>query len=93
MSLYKALEAETGQSCGVFQPGSLYLVYLPEGGATSLDLSATNGSFEVVWFNPRSGGRLQKGTVRAVSGGADVDLGLPPIDHQQDWLVIVRRPR
>ena len=25
MDLYKALEAETGQSCGVFQPGSLYL--------------------------------------------------------------------
>ncbi len=25
MSLYKELEAETGQSCGVFQPGSLYL--------------------------------------------------------------------
>lgn len=25
MDLYNALEAETGQSCGVFQPGSLYL--------------------------------------------------------------------
>jgi len=25
MTLYKELEAETGQSCGVFQPGSLYL--------------------------------------------------------------------
>ena len=25
MRLYKELEAETGQSCGVFQPGSLYL--------------------------------------------------------------------
>ncbi|WP_341235074.1 FAD-dependent oxidoreductase [uncultured Sulfitobacter sp.] len=25
MGLYNALEAETGQSCGVFQPGSLYL--------------------------------------------------------------------
>ncbi|MDT8327264.1 MAG: FAD-dependent oxidoreductase [Roseovarius sp.] len=25
MTLYNALEAETGQSCGVFQPGSLYL--------------------------------------------------------------------
>ena len=25
MGLYKDLEAETGQSCGVFQPGSLYL--------------------------------------------------------------------
>ncbi|WP_299958981.1 FAD-dependent oxidoreductase [uncultured Roseobacter sp.] len=25
MNLYRSLEAETGQSCGVFQPGSLYL--------------------------------------------------------------------
>ena len=25
MKLYKELEAETGQGCGVFQPGSLYL--------------------------------------------------------------------
>ena len=25
MQLYKELEAETGQGCGVFQPGSLYL--------------------------------------------------------------------
>mgnify|MGYP006245131393 FL=1 len=25
MGLYKDLEAETGQSCGVFQPGSLYV--------------------------------------------------------------------
>ena len=75
------------------EPGSLYLVYLPKGGTTRLDLSATNGSFEVVWFNPRSGGRLQSGTVRTVSGGADVDLGLPPIDHQKDWLVIVRHAR
>jgi len=25
MSIYKELEAETGQSCGIFQPGSLYL--------------------------------------------------------------------
>jgi len=25
MGLYKELEAETGQGCGIFQPGSLYL--------------------------------------------------------------------
>ncbi|MGH6819453.1 MAG: NAD(P)/FAD-dependent oxidoreductase, partial [Methylocella sp.] len=25
MGLYKELEAETGQSCGIYQPGSLYL--------------------------------------------------------------------
>ena len=30
MNLYKELEAETGQSCGVFQPGSLYLAQTEE---------------------------------------------------------------
>ncbi|MDD9976873.1 MAG: FAD-dependent oxidoreductase [Boseongicola sp.] len=30
MNLYKELEAETGQSCGVFQPGSLYLAQTVE---------------------------------------------------------------
>ncbi|SMO57981.1 GcvT family protein [Ruegeria faecimaris] len=30
MKLYKELEAETGQSCGVFQPGSLYLAQTEE---------------------------------------------------------------
>ena len=30
MSLYKELEAETGQSCGVFTPGSLYLAQTEE---------------------------------------------------------------
>ncbi len=30
MTLYKELEAETGQSCGVFQPGSLYLAQTEE---------------------------------------------------------------
>ena len=30
MNLYKELEAETGQSCGVFQPGSLYLAQTQE---------------------------------------------------------------
>jgi len=30
MNLYKELEVETGQSCGVFQPGSLYLAQTEE---------------------------------------------------------------
>ncbi len=30
MKLYKELEEETGQSCGVFQPGSLYLAQTPD---------------------------------------------------------------
>ena len=31
MNLYKDLETETGQSCGVFQPGSLYLAQTETG--------------------------------------------------------------
>src|SRR6056300_1138038 len=30
MNLYKELEEETGQSCGIFQPGSLYLAQTEE---------------------------------------------------------------
>ena len=30
MNLYKELEKETEQGCGVFQPGSLYLAQTPE---------------------------------------------------------------
>ncbi|MEM9270397.1 MAG: FAD-dependent oxidoreductase, partial [Pseudomonadota bacterium] len=30
MTLYQELEAETGQSCGIFQPGSLYLAQTEE---------------------------------------------------------------
>ncbi len=68
------------------QPGELYLVYLPAGGAARLDLSAAAGDFTVAWFNPREGGALQpSGTVR---GGARVTLSAPNAD---DWLAIVRR--
>ena len=72
--------------------GELYLVYLPNGGSTDIDLSGTNGSFSVKWFNPRTGGKLADGAVRAVKGGAQVSLGLPPEDVGEDWLSIIRRP-
>lgn len=68
-----------------------YAVYLPEGGSTQLDLSAASGEFTVKWYNPRSGGELQAGSVERVSGGAKVNLGQPPTDSTQDWAVLLRR--
>jgi hypothetical protein len=68
-----------------------YLVYLSDGGSSDLDLSSTKGDFQVHWFNPRSGGPLQTGSVQSLSGGRAVSLGQPPEDDQQDWLVVVRR--
>jgi hypothetical protein len=42
------------------QDQQLYLVYLPQGGTSHLDLSGTAGEFTVHWFNPRSGGHGQR---------------------------------
>ncbi len=69
----------------------LYLVYLPSGGTTSLDLSKASGQFSVDWFDPRNGGSLKKGSIPATKGGAPAVLGTPPDNPGEDWLVVVRR--
>ena len=37
------------------QPGSEYIVYLPEGGEVEVDLSGAAGSFHVEWIHPVEG--------------------------------------
>jgi len=73
------------------KPGAVYAVYLPEGGTTTLDLSAATGPFEVKWYNPRTGGALQNGSVRTVQGGTAVALGTAPKGAAGDWTVLVRK--
>lgn len=73
--------------------GEVYVVYLPPGQSTPLDLSETEGEFLVHWFNPRAGGELQQGSVTAVNAAAKVALGDPPAAPDQDWVVLVRRKR
>jgi hypothetical protein len=69
----------------------VYLVYLPNGGTSDLDLSASKGAFTLKWFNPRTGGELVNGSVNTVNGGASVALGNPPADATEDWLVVIQR--
>lgn len=71
--------------------GEIYLVYLPQGGSTQLDLSGTSGGFSVRWYDPRRGGRPKAGSVPEVKAGGPAALGDPPHDSAEDWLVIVRR--
>ena len=71
--------------------GELYLVYLPNGGTSDIDLSVAKGIFTVKWFNPRAGGALLNGSVNTVNGGRSVALGNPPADATEDWLVVIRR--
>lgn len=73
------------------KPGELYLVYLPTGGSTDLNLAGVAGQFSVTWFDPRNGGAPKRGTVASVAGGRTVTLGMPPGERSEDWLAIVRR--
>jgi Domain of unknown function (DUF5060)/Putative collagen-binding domain of a collagenase len=73
------------------QAGECYLVYLPTGGTTDINLSGVTGNFTVQWFNPRSGGKLSEGSVKSVTAGNSVSVGLPPADTELDWLAVIRR--
>ncbi len=73
--------------------GEVYVIYLPRGGTTRLDLTGVSGAFAVRWFDPRRGGDLQPGTVATVRGGAIVDIGRPPRELQEDWVALLRKAR
>jgi hypothetical protein len=75
---------------GLAKSGQVYLVYLPAGGAASLDLTGVTGVFDVSWFDPRNGGGLQTGSVARITGGAVVPIGLPPNNTGLDWTALVR---
>ena len=71
--------------------GDIYLVYLAYVSTSSLDLSNAKGTYTVQWYNPRTGGALQKGSLQEVNGGSVVQLGNPPAESGEDWLVVVRK--
>lgn len=67
-------------------PGLDYIVYAPEGGAVTVDLTGIEGQlFSVSWLDPRSG-KVRK--YPALAGGTSVSLGSPGPD---DWVLRLRR--
>jgi hypothetical protein len=73
-----------GETDYVFcDPGRVYLVYLKQG-ANTLDLSGDEASFNLRWFNPRTG-EYKDGL--KVKGGSPVQL-TPP--HNKDWLAYLK---
>ncbi len=70
--------------------GETYLVYLPAGtDAAKLRLNQS-AAMNVSWFNPRSGGELQKGSVTSIPGNGTQALGAPPSDPDMDWVVVIQ---
>jgi|GEM_PF-366548 len=68
----------------------MYAVYLPAGGTALLNLAGVSGTFDVFWYNPRTGGELKTSSVQSVVGGAIVSLGLPPSETNNDWVALVK---
>lgn len=47
-------DLSSSQYC-LANPGREYLVYLPDGGEVTVDLSAATGALAVEWLDPRTG--------------------------------------
>jgi len=71
------------------KPGAVYAIYLPQGGTT--DLRLPEGSYTVKWYDPRRGGALKDGTVRAIEGPGSHSIGNAPGEKSKDWVVLVCR--
>jgi CubicO group peptidase (beta-lactamase class C family) len=85
-------DAITGHGAsGLFAPGEVYAIYLPNGGGTRFDLGDHHGAYEIKWFNPRTGGALRDGPIRRVWGPGLTWTGFPPAETSKDWLAVVRR--
>ncbi len=72
------------------KPGRIYAIYYPKGNATGkLNLSGFEGSFERLWYDPRSGEYAGQSSI--LTGGGPAEVGQVPRDPQSDWVALVRR--
>jgi hypothetical protein len=71
--------------------GEIYAVYLRQGGTVTLDLDDVPHPMRVRWYNPRSGGGLQEGSVSTIQGPGKIGIGEPPSDQHRDWVALITR--
>ncbi len=69
--------------------GDVYAIYLEHGG--TVNLTVPDGQYEVWWYDPRTGGALQTGTVTQISGAGTHSLGSAPYSATEDWAILVRQ--
>jgi len=84
------LDASNTRFC-LGREDEVYVVYLLEGGTTKIDLSEAKGTYSISWYNPRTGGKLSRGSVKSVKAGGEVALGNPPSDPKEDWVVLIAK--
>ena len=73
------------------KPGEVWVVYLPQGGEVSVDLSAEQGDCTAEWFNPRTGGELVP--VEINQQNAATRFVSPLGEKEDDWVLLIRRQK
>lgn len=71
--------------------GEQYIVYLNDGGSTTVNLGTDNATYEVKWFDPRNGGGLQNGSVQLLTASATANIGDPPSNTNSDWVALLTK--
>lgn len=84
-----SLSSNSNDYC-FYKADDTYIIYLKSGGNTSLDMTETSLSYQVKWYNPRTGGGLVNGQVTEVQGGTNVYLGEAPSQKSQDWVILIQ---
>lgn len=78
-------EGVTDAAVALAEPDHQYVVYLPKGGETQIDLKAAPGAYRAEWLDPRTGNVGQK---FLISGGRAVSVVAP---DSEDWVLHIVR--
>ena len=81
--------------------GEFYIVYVKNSQYdVSIKMKPLKGNYSVSWFNPRTGGKLQKGSIDNINiekegnifwGTHNAKLGKPPINDGKDWAILIKK--
>lgn len=83
------------------EEGQFYIVFVHNASKTvNLNVYFGKADYSVHWYNPRTGGKLQTGSVDKITVTEDrtsykkhqrLNLGRAPADDNQDWVILVKR--
>ncbi len=72
------------------KPGEVYALYMPEGGSGFMKLP-DGQTFTLHWFDPKTGGPLETGTIDMVTGENRTDIGFAPNHNGNDKVLLIRK--
>jgi hypothetical protein len=77
----------TGDAVALAEPGKVYVIYLPRGGAATVDLAVAQASLVAQWFNPRTGESSQP--IQVTPANRPQEFTAPDTN---DWTLLVKAP-